>query len=123
MEPGFAVTIHKVQGRTLDKVILALSQQNGKGCGLDYRSVYVAFSRVRHAKDIRLLLTDKDGSQESMIYLAGMTGDPCNLAFVSGFRTDNKMFDGSKALQVYEHLIDDQKGYCKKQGNGKRGGG
>ena len=50
---AFAVTYHKLQGQTLDRVILDL---NSSGAArLDIPSVYVGVSRVREGKHIRML--------------------------------------------------------------------
>jgi hypothetical protein len=44
LEPAFAATVHKSQGRTLNKVILALSYRNAARCNLSYEALYVALS-------------------------------------------------------------------------------
>lgn len=49
MELAFAVTYHKVQGQTLDRIVLDL---NGK---VSVPELYVAISRVRKSDDIRIL--------------------------------------------------------------------
>jgi hypothetical protein len=111
VEPGFAITIYKAQGRTISKVILAISERQGNGCGLNYRSIYVAFSRVKHKHDIRLLLFDDNGSRESLTYLTKLKADPCNLAFVEGFNTNGGEFDGNKVFNKYIQLTGKPKSY------------
>ena len=102
VEPGFAITIYKAQGRTIPKVILAISKREGHGCGLNYRSIYVAFSRVKDRNDIRLLLIDHDRS--SLQYLTKLKADPCNLAFVEGFDEKGGKYNLNKVLQKYAQL-------------------
>jgi hypothetical protein len=106
VEPGFAITIYKAQGRTIPKVILAISERQGDGCGLNYRSIYVGFSRVKHKDDIRLLLFHDDGSRTSLTYLTKLTADPCNLAFVDGYDINGGEFDVKKVLDNYARLTE-----------------
>ena len=54
--PGFAVTVHKAQGMTLDNVILSLGLQPANFANLNYEMLYVAFSWVKDANSIRVLL-------------------------------------------------------------------
>jgi hypothetical protein len=49
--PAFAVTYHKVQGATLGKVVLFISETGRK---LDLASFYVGMTRVRNRADLRL---------------------------------------------------------------------
>ena len=51
---GFALTLHKVQGQTLDKVILCLDSDTTYPSGINFESVYVGVSRVRCENDLRL---------------------------------------------------------------------
>jgi hypothetical protein len=104
VEPGFAITVYKAQGRTLPKVILAVSERKGNGCGLDYRSIYVAFSRVKRKEDIRLLLFGEGGYRDSITYLTKLKADPCNLAFIEGFDENGRKFSCKRVLDKYEEL-------------------
>lgn len=62
-ELAFAVTYHKVQGMTLNKIILDL---NGDGhAALTAAQVYVGISRVRRGDDIRILPL-RDGSARKL---------------------------------------------------------
>ena len=111
VKPGFAITIYKAQGRTISKVILAISERQGNGCALNYRSIYEAFSRVKHKHDIRLLLFDDNGNRESLTYLTKLKADPCNLAFVEGFDTNGGEFDGNRVFNKYVQLTGKAKSY------------
>jgi hypothetical protein len=58
LELGFAITFHKVQGRTMPKLILDLNHRPGKKnniSNLDYFGFYVGFTRVSHSSNIRKL--------------------------------------------------------------------
>ena len=56
LEPGIAITIHKAQGRTIQKVILSLSRRKIDNINPEYAALYVVMSRVRYKEDIRLFL-------------------------------------------------------------------
>ena len=58
---GFAVTYHKVQGQTLDCVILGLHQRKSRQLlSLCFEMLYVAWTRVRRAEDMRVLYFNND---------------------------------------------------------------
>jgi hypothetical protein len=109
IEPGFAITINKAQGKTMPKVILAVSERHGDGCGLSCRSVYVAFSRVKDRNDIRLLLFHDKGTRESLTYLTKLTADPCNLAFIEGFDRNGGEFNYEKVFKKHMQLTGNPK--------------
>ena len=53
---GYAITFHKVQGQTLDKVVLVLNLPKGSpGLGISLEQLYVGLSRVRSFRDVRIL--------------------------------------------------------------------
>ena len=54
-ELGFSATFHKVQGITVDKIILDLARRPSMLGRLDFSAVYVALSRVRTLDGIRIL--------------------------------------------------------------------
>jgi hypothetical protein len=111
VKPGFAITIYKAQGRTISKVILAISECQGNSCGLNYHSIYVAFSQVEHKNDMRLLLFDDNGNRESLTYLTKLKAYPCNLAFFEGFDTNEGEFDGNRVFKKYVQLTGYPKSY------------
>ena len=90
VEPAFAITVHKSEGRTMDRVIIALSSCKAKGCDFSYAQVHVAFSRVRRREHIRLLLTgDNVATQwESIMYLDKLTPKPSIDYYFGGFRSE-----------------------------------
>ena len=54
-ELGFAMTVHKAQGRTIPRVVLALAHRDNANVQMKYASIYVALSRVKLAKHLRIL--------------------------------------------------------------------
>jgi hypothetical protein len=104
VEPGFAITVYKAQGRTIPKVILAISERKAVGCGMSYRAIYVAFSRVKARDDIRFLLFDDGGSRRSLTYLTHLKADASNLAFIEGFSKEGGAFDFQKVLDKHAEL-------------------
>ena len=56
LELGFAMTLHKAQGRTIRRLILSLSEHPCAVLRLSWEALYVALSRVRRKDDIRILL-------------------------------------------------------------------
>ena len=88
IEPAFAITVHKSEGRTMDRVIIALSSCRARGCDFNYAQVHVAFSRVRQGEHIRLLLTGRMESDqwESITYLGTLKRKPSIDYYFKGFR-------------------------------------
>jgi len=55
VELAFAVTFYKVQGCTVDRIILELNHPGGHSKQVDLGALYVGLSRVRQADHIRVL--------------------------------------------------------------------
>ena len=108
VEPAFAMTVDKAQGRTLQKVIVALSSKKGKKCQLDYASICVALSRVHDSNDIRfLVMGDTEHSRlESLRYITTLTPDKCVKSYFHGFSGqltkswDRRSWDWKKSHSV-----------------------
>ena len=67
---GFAVTYHKIQGQTLEQVILVLHRRKSKQLlSMCFEMLYVAVTRVRRASDIRVLFfpDGKPGTQAKRV--------------------------------------------------------
>ena len=81
VELGFAVTFHKIQGKTLSKLILELNQRpfNPQIC---FNSLLVAISRVTSREGLRVL---KARSPNSFLYLTRLKPDPSLKTWLSGF--------------------------------------
>ena len=59
----FAITYHKVQGQTMNKVILFLHERTTKQlAALQWESLYVAYTRVKNANGIRVCYFGSDTS-------------------------------------------------------------
>lgn len=97
LEPGFAITVNKAQGQTLDKVIVALSERpHSASVQFSYSGLYVALSRVRRRSDIRLLLVGDSVEKQmsTLAYLKDLKPDPYQLSMIHGFREGVVVDDG-----------------------------
>ena len=54
-ELAFSVTIHKAQGRTLNRVLIDLTQHPCNKATMEFAAIFVAQSRVKQGKHIKLL--------------------------------------------------------------------
>ena len=86
-ELGFSMTIHKAQGRTMKKVMLALSEHPVAICKLTWSAIYVALSRVEYKDDIRLLITRTNNrvDAESIRYVTHLERKADVDLYFSGF--------------------------------------
>jgi Viral (Superfamily 1) RNA helicase len=57
-ELAFAMTVHKAQGRTIPRVVLALAHRENSNNQMSYASIYVALSRVKLTSDLRIMYHD-----------------------------------------------------------------
>jgi len=91
VELGFAVTVHKAEGRTMKHVVVALSHCNATGCNFSYAQVHVALSRVRSGDHMRLLLTGRHETDQwmSLLYINELRPDPAIKYFFGGFCQTN----------------------------------
>ena len=64
VELGFCVTFHKIQGQTVDRIILALHPRSScQLLSMSFEMLYVALTRVRSAEDIRIMFCPIKGLQ------------------------------------------------------------
>ena len=82
---AFAMTVHKAQGRTIDCVIIDLTKRPSHYNQMTYASVFVALSRCKRRKDIRLLRHDNKSFEESYKYLTELKPQQEVVAFYHGF--------------------------------------
>lgn len=118
LEPAFAITVHKSEGRTLRKVIIALSHPHARGCCFKFPQVHVAFSRVRCRQDIRLLLTGESEAEQwkTLVYLGKLSPNPSIKFFFDGHRPRshthpnhnwaNPPWSKSRANTSYRHHLE-----------------
>ena len=60
--PTFAMTFHKSQGQTLDRVVLHLHRHEGRALkNLQFEALYVALSRVEFGSHMRVVYDDETG--------------------------------------------------------------
>ena len=82
VEAGFAITFHKIQGRTIPKIILELNQRPFKPC-ISYNMFLVALSRVASGDDFRIL-RPVNGIL-GLRYLQKLQPDPDLALWLSGY--------------------------------------
>ena len=91
---AFAMTVHKAQGRTIDKVVIDLHDQPTVGSRLAFEGVFVAISRVRSRKNLRLL-PHGNTFEKAYGYITKLRPSPQVTAFYRGFEVDeNSPEDG-----------------------------
>ena len=80
------MTVNRSQGQTMLKIILALSYN--PIYVLTYAHLYVALSRVRKGKDVRLLVSgnNKVSMAKSLAYISRLKPDTAMMAMLHGFR-------------------------------------
>ena len=83
IEPAFAVTLHKAQGRTIGKVILCISEHPSRLTRLKWEGLYVGLSRIRRRNDIRLLV--RSGDKSTLSYISRLTKDKHVSNFFRGY--------------------------------------
>jgi hypothetical protein len=111
LDPGFAMTVEKAQGQTLERVILALSFRQGMSCNLDYESIYVSFSRVQKNEHIRTLLSGRTMNHRmcSLEYIPNLRPHKSISAFFNGYLNDRcsewkiNQWDEDKAYSIYSN--------------------
>ena len=73
--PAYAVTAHKSQGDTLDKVAINFSSVEGQKAYISYGSFYVALTRVKNSENVYLKDFDKKyimANEEVAKYLSSL---------------------------------------------------
>ena len=93
LEPGFAVTLHKAQGRTIRKVVLCVSEHPMRLLRLTWEGLYVGLSRIRSRHDIRLLI--RKGDRETLSYISDLEKDKLIRYFFEGY-SDTNNSNGAK---------------------------
>jgi hypothetical protein len=82
---GWLITFHKVQGKTLERIILCLDRRKGKRMpNISFTSFLVGFSRVRSGDHIRRLGT----LEIALEYLTKLKEDPRFQLWMSSFDED-----------------------------------
>jgi hypothetical protein len=101
-ELAFSMTIHKAQGRTIPKVVLALSHHENNNFQMKYAHIYVAMSRVRKSDDLRFLshLSGARPGDLGFKYVSTLAHCIFILDYYKGFHGDplGQAWDSSKSL-------------------------
>lgn len=86
---AFSMTYHKVQGKTLSKIILDFNSCNSKKLGkaLSLPDIFVACTRVTTTQNMRILPLH---SGNTLTFLEKLTHNPKLLLWISGFGQDGK---------------------------------
>jgi hypothetical protein len=86
---AFALTFHKIQGKTVDKIILDLNKRPGtrhKMNSLDFFALYVGISRVRDPENMRIL-PPHNGAGD-LNYIKRLKCDPRLRRWLRGYNRD-----------------------------------
>jgi hypothetical protein len=68
IEPGFCITLHKAQGRTIQRLILSISDHPHHRLRHKWEGLYVGLSRVEYNEHMRLLLKRGDWSTAKSLH-------------------------------------------------------
>ena len=83
IELGFCITIAKAQGRTLQRLILSLSEHPQPFLRFKWEQVYTAISRVKAREFLTLLLYM--GNRNTLAYLSDLKKDTYTASYFAGF--------------------------------------
>ena len=88
LQSALAYTIHKAQGETMNRAIIAMSQSPIHKWNFTYEQVHVAFSRVKQSSHLKLLLLGdtEDKKWGSITCVNRLAQDPCIGWYFMGFR-------------------------------------
>ena len=92
----FAVTYHKLQGVTLNKLVLTINKHPNRLLRLVLSSLYVGISRVHKMSEVRVLpYTDED-----VDYLVSLKFDDLLSAWIGNYTNEGRWkYDGFKAFE------------------------
>ena len=96
---AFAMTVHKSQGRTLDRLVIDLSCRPNHYTQMEFAGIFVAMSRVRRRSDIRRLSHRIPGYQHDPAtaydYLTRLKPSSFVTSFYAGYGDMDNNTDGS----------------------------
>ena len=103
---AFAMTVHKAQGRTISRVVLALSEHNVDICKMTYPSIFVAMTRIKHRDYLRILYHDRGARPglKGLQYITALKPNRNVLHYYAGFTDSNGVWDPLKALQARDDI-------------------
>ena len=98
VDAGFAITFHKVQGQTMDKVIVDINKRCFKP-HLCYTAFYVAISRVKQGADLRVLAPQPGTGH--FHHLKDLVPPRELVAWMQGFDRVSGVWSAAKAKEAY----------------------
>ena len=98
---GFAMTVHKAQGRTISRVVLAFSRHPLQTSRMSYASIFVAMTRVRDSGHLRLLYHNNgcNKGQLGVEYITTLHPDPNVFDYYAGFCNDSGYWKPAQSLR------------------------
>ena len=97
------MTVHKIQGKTMDKVIVAIEERPAGLASMTYAHLLVALSRVRCSENMRLLITSPS-LREATSYIQKLRPSNKIKAFFDGYSQNPDKWNSQLALQSYKIL-------------------
>ena len=107
---AFALTIHEVQGQTLDRAVVVLGRNVGRSIGrVSWSLLYVALSRVKRIEHVRFFPHGRRGSVECFKYLTELRRTEKLRKWTEGYKSG--FWDGSilQSKQLRRSLAIEQK--------------
>ena len=99
---GIAMTFHKSQSKTFDRIIMDLNLRPGSMGRLSYEALLVAYSRVREGNRIRVLPeVNIFPGQAPFAHLLGRQPAPYRTIWLAGFRNGAGSFSTERARLEY----------------------
>jgi hypothetical protein len=95
VQPCFAITVDKAQGQTLERVIVALSERELRLVNFTYSCVNVAFTRVKEAQHLRILLKQEGNAAKewaTLSYISSLERDSSVKSFFAGFSVNRNQW-------------------------------
>ncbi len=105
---AFSMTIHKAQGRTINRVVIALTSRPIPILQLKYASIFVGMSRVKKSDHIRLLEHGRGSPlgnrRDALEYLTGLLPrkniNIYNVGFPAGFEKSSSYWNWEQSLKA-----------------------
>jgi hypothetical protein len=99
----FSITVHKAQGRTLQRIVIDLTEHPTTKGSMEFAAVFVAMSRVRCKDHIRLISHRQHVPSEDYLYLEDLKPNIYVSGFYHGYsfseHTYFSAWDAAKALE------------------------
>jgi len=106
---GFAMTVHKAQGRTIKRVVIDLTDHPNHYSRMEFAAVFVAMSRVCTSNHIRLLVHAPcqnhsiKNAENIYAYLTKLKASKFAQAYLHGFHQSNGLWDPDMAMQFSDN--------------------